>query len=477
MDPMFRHTWDALPEGKEYTLTLSDGTVKRGATIVCEGDEISYILTMDGVQITSSLGVNFKFDVKVVDVVVEPPPTGTVSHVRTTAQGDGTGRDYANAAGFAAIPGFMAADRTIFLYADEGPFNLSSGVSLTQGGTADNHRCLIQGVDRFGNAEMATIVGSRTSRNKDAAGNFIRWVPPTDHEVVTACPLGGANGNVGQQIFILGDDVNYVTWSHLRFDHVADAWRQTGSCRGLTLEDIEGLFVRSMWQQDASKPKNDFIAKRISVDGYSKQCFDNLTCENLVYEDLWLNSHRVDQDNFAIGIPVGYRMPDFTEQICKNLTVRTSTAWKAQNKKNWIGRSHSTIGSYWNGDSISAELGASQLVVEDTILEGCTDGGCDDKSPSPIYRRCVFTDNKRNVRVWSHPSRFEDCELSLQHGRGGGSAAQVYGIGCDAVFVGGRILNGGVLAVETNGKLTFQGVDGASACTKQIQSGSSITIT
>lgn len=69
----FHHVWGALPQGKEYVVTFPDASVLRGSTIVVDGDETSYTLTV-GTQVVTSILAHFSFDVKVKDIVVEPPP-------------------------------------------------------------------------------------------------------------------------------------------------------------------------------------------------------------------------------------------------------------------------------------------------------------------------------------------------------------------------------------------------------------------
>lgn len=72
-NPMFRHTWDPLPEGMEYIFKLSDDSELRGPTGVCEGNETSYTLTVGEEEAVTSGSEALSFDVEVMDIVVVPP--------------------------------------------------------------------------------------------------------------------------------------------------------------------------------------------------------------------------------------------------------------------------------------------------------------------------------------------------------------------------------------------------------------------
>jgi hypothetical protein len=378
-------------------------------------------------------------------------------------RGDQSGVGWENAAPISALSWMPRQGRNILLLADEGPYT-AAPATISQSGV-DGNPCRIQGVDRFGNAAMATFVGNRTTKQGAV------WVPPSDPLVVTNAPLGGANGDTGAGVFTLNADVSYLTFSHLRFERCGYVFQQKGECRGAVLEDIEAEFIRGLWEQD-SPPlgstwgRNDFIARRITVDGFSKQCFDLKQGDNNVYEDIYLNSHRITDDNFAIGLAIGYRRSDYTEGVVTNVLVRTSQSWKDQGKQNYIGNCYEYDASYTQGDGIAAERGVSGMVVEDTYFENCGDGGIDDKSNGGIARRCSFKANKANIRIWNN-GLYEDCIFDWHKSWGaGGWSAVILATGSTSR---GRILRG-VMPVACSVRLE----GGAQVILESVTNGSTV---
>lgn len=62
--------------------------------------------------------------------------------------------------------------------------------------------------------------------------------------------------------------------------------------------------------------------------------------------------------------------------------------------------SYFASGTYFQGDIFDIEASCSRVILEDCSGYGALDGVVDCKAPDTIFRRCVFGDAKRVLRLW-----------------------------------------------------------------------------
>ena len=311
--------------------------------------------------------------------------------------GSGAGGSWADAASIDDLPGLIrqaGSGGVIHIRADEGDVYDLSGktIRIDTGGT-ERAPIVIRGSRSDGGEGYAKVRSDRTS-----------WTLPDSPETTTDT----SQWNHGGDLFVLTSGTRYITFESLDLQQAGNAIRIADEMRGLTIRNCKGYNVRRFLEVDGKIDVSDVVVSHVAVVGFSKHCFRcRGTGQNWLFEAVSVNSGRQDRDNFAVGLGIYGQ--------ARGIVVRDSE----------FANCHDSYNRYWNADGISSEEENSDILIENVVCRGNTDGGVDLKSSNTIVRNCQFTDNKINVRVWNDVTLVNTITKSA-HLRGGvGYAAHV----------------------------------------------------
>jgi hypothetical protein len=305
-------------------------------------------------------------------------------HIAPVPAGSGDGSGWANAGSLNRLPEFiakLAPGGSILLKADAGPYRVDRQISIRNGGS-DGAEITIHGVDGSGNPANAEILGSRADPWQQRA-------------------------HPGPEVFRLQTGADYLVFKNISLRNTGEGgFRVVGSIRGLRIEDVSARNVRRFFEVNRSGTEqsarvDDLTIRRVAVQGYSKGAFRiRGDSSNITMEDVLGDSERQDGDDFAIGVAI--------EDTVHDVVLRRVTMMN----------SHDSTNEYWNGDGFTTERRVRNVIFEDTVASGSTDGGYDLKSSATTLRRTIADDNKRNYRIWGDATII-DCVSRNPHKRGG----------------------------------------------------------
>lgn len=330
----------------------------------------------------------------------------SVLHVGPVALGTRDGTSFANAislGGLAAAFNTLAPGGEVKIRADAGTYNQTVSINLFHGGTAGNP-ITIRGCDVDGDPMRPLIVGTRTN-----------WVLPANPEQATSV----SSWSVGNDIFRLNAGADHLLFQHLSF-------RNVGKCFNLNIADVDDITAEDIEfynVQDAFYTNNfdatNITLKRWKGTGYSKRAIRIYAdCHDWLVEDFEFNSGRQDRDDFAGGIICN----DTAHDIVVRGRVEDEDGNNIGTYSGIVENHHDTLGGYWNGDSIGTERGNYNILWENIICRGNTDGGIDTKGIDVTMRKVECYDNKKNFRLWGFSGmHLIDCISRDPRKRGGSS--------------------------------------------------------
>lgn len=306
---------------------------------------------------------------------------------RRLGSGDGSSR--ANAAPLARLDEIVAGAEpgtVIELLSDQGPYEVSKPISMSNGGT-----------------EAASIVirGPLGSDPPVLRGNRKDPYSPS--------------GEPGPVVFRLAAGADHLVFANLRFENAGNGcFRVVAAISNLTITSMTAGNVRRFFENGTSGEGRDATVNGLTisdvrVDGFSKGVIRlGHETHDVLIADVSGDSRHQDEDNFAIGVHLTDRVHDVRME-----RVAMSNA-------------RDTLHDYWNGDGFATEEGVERVHLIDTEASGNTDAGYDLKSSDTLLERAVAVDNKRNFRLWGTGVLLRDCVARDPELRGGtGAQTQV----------------------------------------------------
>ena len=304
-------------------------------------------------------------------------------YIRPTAQGDGSGRNWANAASLAAINTMIAlaalVQGDVWVRADLGSYAQDTTRTINSGGS-DLSPVRIMGVDGDGNPMMPQLVGSRMV---DASGVRL-WNATADR----------AAGVYGKEVFRLNIGADNLLFSHIHWVNqgrgcirIREPIRNLGiiDCRA---DNVASFLVNG--KDDAGSAALGascvgLTVQRVEAYGFSKT-FINLSWDtrDILIEDCIGDSQRQDGDLFASGI------------------VATGRARDAIVRRCWMGNCIDTMQVYQNGDGFALEYSCRNWRYEYCVGFGNSDSAFDIKSDDAVLFHCDGIGCPRNFRGWGY---------------------------------------------------------------------------
>lgn len=394
-------TWTGVPtptftyQWKRNGVNISGATNSTYVLVTADlGTSISVAVTgtnSAGADIVESEGTEL-IDDEIANIFIAPVASGNK---------DGTSFDNALAiTSMSSAINQLPVGGTCYLRADAGDYNTTSGIAINRGDIT------IRGVDVNLNPMKARIFGTRTA-----------WTLPVNPEQVTSV----SSWTVGSSGFLLNNGCNNVTFRDLylsRMGNVFDADR--AHLTNITLEDIELYNFRDGWFMNNFQTTGLTI-RRLKSTGFSKRTirlFNNTS--QVLIEDIEMNSGRQDRDDFAGCIAIN----DTAHDIVIRGFIADSNGNNIGTYSGILENCHDTNGTnYWNADGISTERDNDNILIENVICRGHTDGGIDTKGTNVIMRNVHCYDNKKNFRLWGYTGMvMENCISENPFKRGGNSS-------------------------------------------------------
>jgi hypothetical protein len=330
----------------------------------------------------------------------------TSFYVSPTGSGNGSGKDWANAAKIdkiADLVKLLPNGGQILLAADAGSYKVTTGINIWSRGDSDKlGEITIKGVSRATGEEMnAVIEGTRN-------------------------PVYNAQNASGNELFRVNKGADKLSFENMTINNTGTAIRVLGDVDQISVSDMQANNVARFFENAAGGNNktatiNGLSITDVQVDGFSKGVIrlqDNTN--NVVIDNVHGDSKRQDGDNFAIGVHLD------------------GTVHKVLIKNSTMGNISDTVGGrFWNGDGFASERGVSNIIFQDTKSFGNTDAGYDIKSTKTVLIRAEAEDNARNFKIWSDAKLIDPVGLN-PHIRGGiGIQAQIQAMSTANVTVEG----------------------------------------
>lgn len=299
------------------------------------------------------------------------------SFVSPTGSGDRSGSDWENAAPIGALNAMIARagpGGEVLLLADAGAYRVNGLVPIERGGI-EGQAVTIRGVDRAGNDMAAEFVGSR----------------PVDWQA------GQPQGN---ELFKLGDGADHLRFEDIAVRDVGTAFRVAGDVENLVIEQVDASNVRRFFENYASGTGgtatiSGLTIRDVDVTGFSR------TAVRLQYDthDVLIEDLRADMaGQVGDDLPAGIQL----EGTVHDVVIREVTVENVRSER----------GGYLNGDGFSAERGVRNVLFENTVARGNSDGGYDLKSEGTVLVGALAEENGRNYRFWGSAELVDSVGLN-----------------------------------------------------------------
>ena len=265
-----------------------------------------------------------------------------VIYISPTGSGSKSGASVSNALPVTSLDKAIqlaGAGGTIKMLADEGAYDIASGISIAHGGTARAPVKII-GVDSAGHEMNVQINGTR---------------PAVYVEGMAA----------GNETFKLLSGANNLVFENMNFANVGSAFRAGADIKNIVIQDMEADNVRHFFEDyvsgtATSASVSNLTIRNVEVHGFSKSVIRlQYDSHNVLIDNVWGDSERQDGDDIAIGIHLDGTVHD--------VVIRNTTMMNAQSSAN----------DYWNGDGFATERDVYDVTFENTTAVGNADGGYD----------------------------------------------------------------------------------------------------
>lgn len=304
-------------------------------------------------------------------------------YISPTGSGNKSGSDAANAAPITSLDSMIVkagAGGNVLLLADQGSYSVTRPIDIKHGGT-ESAAVTIKGVSSSGAAMDVVIEGSRN-------------------------PVYTAGMAAGNELFKFQVGANNLVMENMTIKNVGTAFRAAGDVQNITIQHVDADNVQRFFEDtiggsNKTATVTGLTIRDVDVDGFSKGVVRlGYNSSNILIEDVNGDSQGQAGDEFAIGIHL--------EGTTHDVIVRRTTIENATD----------VTGDYWNGDGFATERKVYNVLFEDTISRGNTDGGYDLKSTSTTLLRTIAEDNSRNYRIWGEAT-MEDVVGLNPNKRGG----------------------------------------------------------
>ncbi|MPT47032.1 MAG: hypothetical protein E2598_01265 [Sphingobium sp.] len=368
----------------------------------------------------------------------------STAYISPTGSGDRSGSSWENAASLNSLNSLIkkvGAGGTILMQADAGAYQVNSAINITNRGES-GAPITIKGVTTSGEARNIVIEGNRN-------------------------PDYSADNPAGNELFKLLGNAAHLSFENITINNVGTAFRAGTDTMGISISHVTASNVARFFQDLASGSAKTasvtgLVIRDVEINGFSKAAIAlGYNSSNIVIEDVRGDSMRQDGDEFAVGVHITGTAHDI---VLRRVTMENAT--------------DTTGDKYWNGDGFSTEKGTYNILFEDTVARGNTDGGYDLKSTATTLVRALAEDNARNFRIWGEATLIDVVGLD-PHVRGGtaGQSQLWVNEGGTATIIGGIFSDAGgkTLVIDNDGTVTLAGTQIIMADDARLAYGSDIT--
>lgn len=300
-------------------------------------------------------------------------------YISPNGSGTKTGDSYDNSLSFSELKNAIkmaGPGGEVLLIADKGSYNFggSDTVHIYSGGT-DGNPISIRGVSSDGQPMDAQFYGSR---NPDYEAGM--WKGP--------------------ELFRLYSGADNLTFSNIDVHNTGTVFLVGGEVSNLVISDVDAQNVSRFLENYAagsatSASVDGLTLRNIDVEGFSKGVIRlQYDSHDILIENLHADTAGVAPENFPIGIHLQGSVHD--------VRIVNTVIENAQYKS----------GTYWNGDAFATENRTYNIVFEDTVARGSTDGGYDLKSDSTVLIGALAEDNGKNYRFWGEAEMIDSIGLN-----------------------------------------------------------------
>lgn len=318
-------------------------------------------------------------------------------YVSPHGAGNKSGSSPGNARAFKDINGLIsnlsASGGEILLLPNKGIYRISKSYNITKGGVDE--------------AKPVVIKTYRTSESSTKAiFKGVRQAPWIDRSQTK-----------GKEFLRLMSGANNLVFEDIHFEDFGNGiFRIAKPIKNLKISKVRAVnFTRLIENNKSGSGSHasveNLVLENTEAFGYTRAVIRlQYSSENVVIDKILGDSQgQLDAEDFPMGITVDGNVSNVLINMCLMKNHRQVL---------------SNNGTYFNGDGIATESNVDNVLIQDTISSGNTDGGFDLKSTNTKLLRTLATHNKRNYRFWN-PAIVTEAK-SINPMKYGGSGNKVH---------------------------------------------------